>query len=74
MVFGALDKDSLKSMLDLSLREKFLLVPLIVLTVLFGVWPKPINDVTAASVSQIVSKVEAAADFGHLSKTASIAP
>ncbi|SHO66178.1 NADH dehydrogenase subunit M [Pseudoxanthobacter soli DSM 19599] len=58
VVFGALDKESLKSMMDLSLREKVLLVPLIALTILFGVWPAPIMNATATSVASLVSKVE----------------
>jgi len=60
VVFGVLDKDSLKGMLDLSLREKVLLVPLFVLTILFGVWPQPVLDVTAASVDNLVARVERA--------------
>jgi NADH-quinone oxidoreductase subunit M len=35
---------------DLSGREKAILYPLIALTIFFGVYPSPINDVTAASV------------------------
>ena len=50
MIFGTLDKDSLKSLLDLSGREKALLYPLIVLTIFFGVYPAPVFDATAASV------------------------
>lgn len=59
VVFGALDKESLKAMMDLSGREKVLLVPLIALTILFGVWPAPIMDVTAASVSNLLGKYQA---------------
>jgi NADH-quinone oxidoreductase subunit M len=36
---GALDKASLKSMFDLSRREIAILVPLVVLTIFFGVYP-----------------------------------
>jgi NADH-quinone oxidoreductase subunit M len=50
VVFGSLEKESLKAMLDLSGREKAILYPLIALTILFGVYPAPIFDVTAASV------------------------
>ncbi|URK88041.1 hypothetical protein LP421_10850 [Rhizobium sp. RCAM05350] len=42
MIFGTLDKDSLKSLLDLSGREKALLYPLLVLTIFFGVYPAPV--------------------------------
>ena len=60
IIFGALDKESLKSMTDLTLREKAILVPLIILTILFGFYPMPILDVTAASVDKLILKLEAA--------------
>jgi NADH-quinone oxidoreductase subunit M len=53
VIFGALTKDSLKGILDLDRREIAVLVPLIVLTILFGFWPAPILDATAASVSLV---------------------
>ncbi|SUB01386.1 NADH-quinone oxidoreductase subunit M [Pannonibacter phragmitetus] len=60
VVFGALDKESLKSILDLDLREKVLLVPLVVLTIFFGFYPSPILDVTAASVEALITNYNAA--------------
>ena len=65
VVFGALEKDSLKAMLDLSLREKFILYPLIALTILFGVYPAPIFDATAASVELLVNNYSAALQAAH---------
>jgi len=65
VVFGALEKDSLKAMLDLSLREKFILYPLIALTVFFGVYPAPIFDATAASVELLVNNYSAALQAAH---------
>lgn len=64
IAFGRLEKESLKSMLDLSRREKVLLVPLIVLIIFFGVYPQPIMNVTAASVQNLVTQVEAARSGG----------
>jgi len=55
IIFGALTKDSLKGILDLSLREKFILYPLIVLTVFFGFYPAPILDTTAGAVNNLVT-------------------
>jgi NADH-quinone oxidoreductase subunit M len=55
VVFGALTKDSLKGILDLSIREKIVLYPLIVLTVVFGFYPAPILDTTAAAVDNLVA-------------------
>jgi len=53
IIFGALTKESLRGMLDLDFREVTVLVPLLVLTILFGFYPAPILDATAASVNLI---------------------
>ncbi|WP_375160550.1 NADH-quinone oxidoreductase subunit M [Bradyrhizobium sp. RDT46] len=55
VVFGALAKPSLASMKDLTLRECVILFPMIALTILFGVYPKPVLDMSAASVQQLVN-------------------
>ncbi|KKB09588.1 NADH-quinone oxidoreductase subunit M [Devosia chinhatensis] len=54
VIFGALTKDSLKGILDLNLREKIVIYPLIVLTIVFGFYPAPILDTTAAAVDNLV--------------------
>ena len=59
VVFGALEKESLRSILDLNRREKILLYPLIVLTIFFGVYPMPVFDVTAASVDALLNTYSA---------------
>ncbi|MCY0147193.1 NADH-quinone oxidoreductase subunit M [Hoeflea sp. G2-23] len=59
VVFGALEKESLKAMLDLSGREKAILYPLIVLIIFFGVYPAPIFDATAASVDALINNYSA---------------
>ncbi|MGN6551800.1 MAG: NADH-quinone oxidoreductase subunit M [Pararhizobium sp.] len=65
IIFGALDKESLKAMLDLSPREKLTLYPLIALTIFFGVYPAPIFDVTAASVDTLVNHYQASLHAAH---------
>ncbi|GGE80567.1 NADH-quinone oxidoreductase subunit M [Stappia taiwanensis] len=60
VVFGALDKESLKSIMDLSVRERVILVPLIILTIFFGFYPAPVFDVTAASVDALLANYHAA--------------
>ncbi len=55
IIFGALTKDSLRGILDLDGREIAVLVPLIVLTIMFGFWPAPILDATAASVNLVAT-------------------
>ncbi|PWW04327.1 NADH dehydrogenase subunit M [Hoeflea marina] len=59
VMFGALEKESLKAMLDLSGREKVILYPLIALVIFYGVYPAPIFDATAASVDALVNNYTA---------------
>jgi NADH-quinone oxidoreductase subunit M len=72
VIFGVLEKESLKSMLDLSRREIAILAPLAILTVLFGFYPEPIMKVTAASVDQLIGNYNAA--LAAAGKLASLAP
>ncbi|MET4018246.1 NADH-quinone oxidoreductase subunit M [Bradyrhizobium sp. S3.2.12] len=60
VVFGALVKPSLASMKDLTFRECVTLFPLIALTILFGVYPKPVLDMSAVSVQQLVNNYNTA--------------
>ncbi len=51
VIFGALEKPALAGITDLdSARDPRSSAPLVVLTILFGVYPKPVLDVSAASV------------------------
>ncbi|CCV07631.1 NADH-quinone oxidoreductase chain M (NADH dehydrogenase I, chain M) (NDH-1, chain M) [Mesorhizobium metallidurans STM 2683] len=59
VIFGALTKDSLKGLLDLSAREKLIIYPLAVLVIFFGVYPAPVFDATAESVKALVTNVTA---------------
>ncbi|MGY4260246.1 NADH-quinone oxidoreductase subunit M [Bradyrhizobium sp. USDA 4516] len=60
VVFGVLVKPSLMSIKDLTFRECVTLFPLIALTILFGVYPKPVLDMSAASVQQLVNNYQTA--------------
>ena len=59
VIFGALTKENLKGLLDLSTREKAILYPLVALVIFFGVYPAPVFDVTTASVEALLSNVTA---------------
>ncbi|WP_421723718.1 NADH-quinone oxidoreductase subunit M [Bauldia sp.] len=72
VIFGKLEKGSLKDILDLSPREQLILAPLVVLTLLFGFFPAPIMDVTAASVDQLVANYQAA--LSAAGKLAAVSP
>ena len=60
IVFGKLEKESLKGILDMDVREKTILVPLAALTILFGFYPAPIQNVTAAAVENLINNYQAA--------------
>jgi NADH-quinone oxidoreductase subunit M len=62
VIFGALTKENLKGLLDLSLREKALLYPLIALIIFYGVYPAPVFNATAASVDALLNNVTASLD------------
>ncbi|MGB6119344.1 MAG: NADH-quinone oxidoreductase subunit M [Mesorhizobium sp.] len=61
VVFGALTKENLKGLLDLSLREKVILYPLVILVIFYGVYPAPILDATASSVEALVNNISVSA-------------
>jgi NADH-quinone oxidoreductase subunit M len=60
VVFGVLEKKELADILDLTTREKVVLVPLVVLTILLGVWPAPVLEMSAGSVAALVEHARAA--------------
>jgi NADH-quinone oxidoreductase subunit M len=54
VVFGRLTKPSLAGIRDLDYREVIVLAPLVILTILFGIYPKPVLDMSAASVTALL--------------------
>jgi NADH-quinone oxidoreductase subunit M len=60
VVLGSLTKPSLALIKDLNYREIITLGPLVVLTILFGIYPKPVLDFSAASVTQLLENYERA--------------
>jgi NADH-quinone oxidoreductase subunit M len=68
IIFGVLDKPALAGIKDLSARELLLFVPLVILTILFGVYPKPVLDLSGASVTALVDQYQQA---GKATSTAS---
>ena len=56
VIFGVLEKKNLEAIMDLSPRELVILVPLVVITIVLGVYPKPIFDVTSVSVAHLVAQ------------------
>jgi NADH-quinone oxidoreductase subunit M len=60
MIFGELEKPSLKAITDMNAREIVVMAPLVILTLLFGFYPAPLLSVTAVSVAKLVSGYETA--------------
>jgi NADH-quinone oxidoreductase subunit M len=60
VVFGVLDKPKLAAIKDLDYREIITLGPLAALTILFGIFPKPILDISAVSVAQLIVQYQQA--------------
>jgi NADH-quinone oxidoreductase subunit M len=54
VIFGKLEKPSLFNIKDIGWREMAILAPLVILTIVFGIYPKPVLDVSASSVTQLV--------------------
>jgi NADH-quinone oxidoreductase subunit M len=54
VIFGALEKPALAALKDLNFREVIALAPLVVLTILFGVFPNLVLGVSATSVASLI--------------------
>jgi NADH-quinone oxidoreductase subunit M len=54
VIFGRLAKPSLAAIRDLGARECLILAPLVILTILLGVYPRPVLDMSAASVAALI--------------------
>jgi NADH-quinone oxidoreductase subunit M len=59
VVFGDLIKESLKTISDMTAREKAIFAPLVVMTLLLGVYPSLVTDIIGPSVAQIVTDYHA---------------
>jgi NADH-quinone oxidoreductase subunit M len=60
VAFGALVKESLATIQDMSRRERAIFAPLIVMTLLLGVYPALVTDIIGPSVAQLVADYHAA--------------
>jgi NADH-quinone oxidoreductase subunit M len=60
VVFGTITRDDLRGILDLSLREKLIFAPLLLLVLWMGVYPASFLGPIRASVEHLVAQVNAA--------------
>jgi NADH-quinone oxidoreductase subunit M len=64
VVMGDLIKEALKSISDMTAREKAIFAPLIAMTLILGVYPKAVTDIIGPSVAQLVTDYHAAIPAG----------
>ena len=60
VVMGELLKESLKSITDMTTRERFIFVPLVFMTLLLGVYPALVLDIIGPSVAALVENYDIA--------------
>ncbi|MFN7269631.1 MAG: NADH-quinone oxidoreductase subunit M [Cereibacter sp.] len=60
VVFGDLIKESLRSITDMTAREKAIFAPLIAMTLLLGIYPSLVTDITGPTVASLVTGYQAA--------------
>ncbi|HEY8275475.1 MAG TPA: NADH-quinone oxidoreductase subunit M [Methyloceanibacter sp.] len=60
LIFGSLEKPSLKFIQDLTWREITVMTPLVLLTIFFGFYPAPFLDASAVSVDTLIKNYHTA--------------
>jgi NADH-quinone oxidoreductase subunit M len=60
VIFGTITRDDLRAMLDLSMREKLIFAPLIVLVFWMGIYPASFIDPLKPSVAAILQRGQVA--------------
>ncbi len=60
VVFGDLIKESLRTISDMSAREKWIFAPLVAMTLILGVYPALVTDIIGPSVEHLISNYHAA--------------
>ena len=60
VALGALVKEALLSIQDMSRRERAIFAPLIVMTLLLGVYPALVTDIIGPSVGALITDYQAA--------------
>jgi NADH-quinone oxidoreductase subunit M len=58
VIFGKLEKAALFNIKDVGWREIVVLAPLVILTIVFGVYPKLVLDISAVSVTQLIDNFQ----------------
>jgi len=61
VVMGDLIKEALRSITDMTGREKAIFAPLVAMTLLLGVYPALVLDIIGPSVAELSDRVETSA-------------
>ncbi len=69
VVMGDLIKESLKAITDMTRRERAIFAPLVVMTLLLGVYPSLITDIIGPSVEALIQNYETALGEGARAAT-----
>jgi NADH-quinone oxidoreductase subunit M len=72
VVFGDLIKESLRSITDMTRREKAIFAPLIAFTILLGVYPSLLTDLIGPSVEQLVAEYDLATSDLDLGRSVAV--
>jgi NADH-quinone oxidoreductase subunit M len=60
VVMGDMIKEALKSITDMTRREKAIFAPLVVMTLFLGIYPAAVTDIIGPSVTALVTDYQAA--------------
>jgi NADH-quinone oxidoreductase subunit M len=60
VIFGKLEREDLKKMMDLSGRESLIFIPLILVVLWMGIYPQPFFDIIHGSVANLIDNYQAA--------------
>jgi NADH-quinone oxidoreductase subunit M len=60
VIFGKLEKDDVKAMLDLSPREVAIFVPLILIVLWMGIYPSSFTSITGPTIERLIANYEVA--------------
>ena len=73
VVMGDMIKESLKSITDMSTRERWIFAPLVAMTLLLGVYPALVLDIIGPSVADLVANYETSVErAGMAGRTAAV--
>jgi len=65
VIFGEQTNEKLNDIIDMNRREWLILAPLAVMTIVLGVYPSLITDITSASVESLIANFTAAMGTGE---------